>query len=84
MIPHGIYVYTCKNIYFIRLSVDTNLVCFYIFKKNSIVILFFIYYGIQDLVPWPGIEPGPPSLEAQSLNVAPPGKSLLPYLGCCK
>jgi len=31
--------------------------------------------GMQDLVPCPGIEPGPTALGAWSLTTAPPGKS---------
>ena len=79
-----VYMYIHAYTYSLSIYVDKNLVCFHTLKKNSIVILFFIYYGILDLVPWTGIEPGTPSLEAQSLNTGPPGKSLLPYLGCCK
>ena len=32
--------------------------------------------GTWDLVPWPGIEPGPPALGARVLTTGPPGKSL--------
>ena len=40
----------------------------------------FIYLAVPnnncsmwDLVPWPGIEPGPPALGAQVLTTGPPG-----------
>ena len=31
--------------------------------------------GMWDLLPWTGIEPGPPAMGAQSLTTGPPGKS---------
>ena len=34
--------------------------------------------GMQDLVPWPGIEPGPPALGAWSLNCWTPRESSSP------
>ena len=41
----------------------------------------FFSCGMWDLVTWPGIEPGPPALEAQSLDHSwPPGKSHVPQL----
>ena len=33
--------------------------------------------SMWDLAPWPGIEPGPPALGAQSLSPGPPGRSPL-------
>ena len=32
-------------------------------------------YGMQDLIPWPGIEPRPPHWEHRVLATGPPGKS---------
>ena len=39
--------------------------------------LFFLFFscGMRDLVPWPGIEPGPPALGAGVLTTGPAGKS---------
>ena len=41
-------------------------------------------FSMWDLVPWPGIEPRPLAIGAQSLNRGPPGKSwdLVLYLQC--
>ena len=39
--------------------------------------------GMQDLVPQPGIEPGPPQWERGVLAAGPPGKSPLLYLKAC-
>ena len=32
-----------------------------------------VSWGMQDLVPWPGIEPGPPTLGVKSLTHWPTG-----------
>ena len=38
-------------------------------------LLWTLSCGMWDLVPWRGIEPGPPGLECESLATGPPGKS---------
>ena len=40
----------------------------------------FWFFGLEAcgiLIPWPGIEPMPPTLEGEVLTNEPPGKSLL-------
>ena len=40
----------------------------------------FWFFGLEAcgiLIPWPGIEPMPPTLEGEVLTSEPPGKSLL-------
>ena len=59
------------------------------FYSTTIKILFFFFLinlaalglscRMQDLVPWPGIEPRPPALGAWNLNHWPPEKSLLRF-----
>ena len=43
---------------------------YFIFKKYLFIYLAVpgLSCGMRDLVPWPGIEPGPPALGAWSLN----------------
>ena len=55
---------------------------FYIYIYIYIYIYFIIYLAVPDLscstcglVPWPGIEPGPPALGVQC-STGPPGKSV--------
>ena len=50
-------------------------ILFYLFIFKYLFIYLFIYLaalglscGMRDLVPWPGIESGPPALGAQSLS----------------
>ena len=38
---------------------------------------FFGHMPCGILVPWPGMEPIPPTLEGEVLTTGPPGKSLL-------
>ena len=43
---------------------------------GSLIAISKLLCAMWDLVPWPGIEPGPPALEHKVLATGPPGKSL--------
>ena len=45
--------------------------------------LLLVEACMWDLVPWPGIEPGPPALGAQSLNHCAPRDLVVVDLHCC-
>ena len=45
-------------------------------KKKPFIYSFFGCTVCGILVPQPGVEPTPPAVEARSLNIGPPGKSL--------
>ena len=44
-------------------------------RKNIYLAALGLSCGMQDLVPWPRIKPGPPALGAWVLATGPPGKS---------
>ena len=50
--------------------------CTTLFFVFFFFLLHYIECGILLIVPWPGIEPGPPVLKCRVLTSGPPGKSL--------
>ena len=53
-------------------------VCLFVWLYHILVVtcrIFNLHCSMCDLVPWAGIEPGPPALGVWSLSHWPPGKS---------
>ena len=44
-------------------------------QKKTYLTTLGLSCGTRDLVPWPGMEPGPPALGARVLAAGPPGKA---------
>ena len=66
-----IFFFLLRNVYSNPLLILGGYLSFYFYFLNYI----FIYLAVlglgcstRDIVPWPGIKPGPPALGAQSLN----------------
>ena len=56
------------------------LTAYFLLKKNIYLAVPSLSCGMQDLVPWLGIEPEPPALEVQSLSQWIPLATFLDHL----